>query len=126
MQERVVEQHREHLFGRHRCANWHHAAAERFGEAQNVRLNVFVLAGKHFAGAPHAGLHFVEDQQRAKLIAQLTHRGQVALRRQDHAPFTLDRLKDHRRDIITGFFTLAQQRTHRVDIAKRHVTEPWK
>ena len=123
MQERVIEQHREYLFGGDRCANRHDAAAQRFGKAQNVRLDVFMLAGEHLAGAPHAGLHFIEDQQRAKLVAQLAHRGQIARRRQNHPAFALNRLKDHRRDVIAGLFALAQQGAHRVDIAKRHVTE---
>lgn len=51
-----------------------------------------MLAGEHPAGTPHPGLHFVEDQQRAKLIAQLTHGGQIALRREDHPAFALNRL----------------------------------
>ncbi len=82
-----------------------------------------MLAGEHFAGAPHAGLHFIENQQRAKLIAQLTHCGQIAWRRQDHAAFALNRLKDHRRHIVAGFFAICEQGAHRVDIAERHVTE---
>lgn len=92
MQERIVEQHREDFFGGDRRANRHHAAAERFRRAQNVRLHVFVLAGEHLAGTPHAGLDFVEDQQRAKLVAQLTHGRQIALRREDDAAFTLNGL----------------------------------
>ena len=82
-----------------------------------------MLAGEHLAGAAHAGLHFVEDQQGAKLIAQLTHRRQILLRREDHAPFTLNRLEDHRRDIITGFLALAKNGAHGVDITERHVAE---
>jgi hypothetical protein len=34
-----------------------------------------MLAGEHLAGTAHPGLHFIKDQQRAKLIAQLTHGG---------------------------------------------------
>ncbi len=123
MQERIVEQHRENLFGSYRRANRHHAAAQRFRQAQNVRLNVLVLAGKHPTGAPHPGLHFVEDQQRAKLIAQLTHGGQVALWRQNHAAFTLNRLEDHRRHVIAGFTAFAQHGAHGVNVAERHVAE---
>ena len=123
MQERVIEQYREHLFGGDRGANGHDAATQRFGKAQNIRLNVFVLAGEHLAGAPHAGLDFIEDQQRAKLVAQLAYRGQIARRRQNHPAFALNRLKDHRRDVIAGLLALAQQRAHRIDIAKRYMTE---
>ncbi len=123
MQERIVEQHREDFFGGDRRANRHHAAAERFRQAQNVRLHVFVLAGEHLAGTPHAGLDFVEDQQRAKLVAQLTHGRQIALRREDDAAFTLNGLQDHRRHVIAGFTAFAQHGAHGVNVAERHVAE---
>ncbi len=123
VQERVVEQHREYLLGSDRRTNRHHAAAERFRQAENVRLNVLMLAGKHFAGAAHAGLYFVEDQQRTKLIAKLTHSRQITLRRQDHAAFPLDRLQDHRCHIIASFTAFAEHGAHSVDVTKRHVAE---
>ena len=123
MQERVVEQHREDLLRRHRRADRHHAAAERFRQTQDVRLNVLMLAGEHLAGAAHTGLHFVEDQQGAKLVAQFAHRRQIPRRRQDHPPFALNRLKDHRCDVVAGFLALAQHGAHGVDIAERHVAE---
>ncbi len=82
-----------------------------------------MLAGEHLAGAPHPGLHFVEDQQRAELIAQLTHGGQIALRREDHAAFTLNRLQDHRRHVVAGFTAFTQHGAHGVDVAKWHVAE---
>ena len=123
MQERVVEQHREDLLRRHRRADRHHAAAERFRQTQDVGLNVLMLAGEHLAGAAHTGLHFVEDQQGAKLVAQFAHRRQIPRRRQDHPPFALNRLKDHRCDVVTGFLALAQHGAHGVDIAERHMAE---
>ena len=73
-----------------------------------------MLAGEHPAGTPHPGLHFVEDQQRAKLIAQLTHGGQIALRREDHASFALNRLQDHRRHVVAGFTAFTQHGAHGV------------
>lgn len=103
MQERVIEQHREHLFGGDGCANWHYAAAERFGKAEDIRLHVLMLAGEHFARAPHTGLHFIEDHQGAKLITQLTHGGEITRRRQNDATFALNRLEDHCGNIVTGF-----------------------
>ena len=123
MQERVVEQHGEDLFRRDRGTNRHHTAAKRFGKTQNVRLHVFMLAGKHLAGTPHTRLHFVEDQQCAKLIAQLTHRRQIARRRQDNPAFALNRLEDHRRHIVASFFAIGKQGAHRVDIPEGHMAE---
>ena len=125
MQERVVEQDGKHLFSSDGCANRHHAAAEGFCQTQDVRLYVLMLAGEHLARAPHTGLHFIEDHQCVELIAQLTHGGEIARRRQNDATFTLNRLKDHCSNIITGFFALAKGRAHGFDIAKRYMTKPW-
>ncbi len=84
-----------------------------------------MFAGKHLARAPHARLYFIEDHQCAELIAQLTHGGEIARRRQNYATFALNRFEDHRSHIITGFFALIKSRAHGFDIAKRHMTEPW-
>ena len=123
MQERVVEQNGKHLFSGDGCANRHHAAAEGFCQTQDVRLYVLMLAGEHLARAPHTGLHFIEDHQCAELIAQLTHGGEIAWRRQNYATFALNRFEDHCSHIITGFFALVKSRAHGFDIAKRHMTE---
>ncbi len=47
------------------------AAGQRLGQRHDVRLDVPVLVGVPLAGAAHAGLHLVEDQQQAVLVAQL-------------------------------------------------------
>ena len=43
-------------------------------------LHVPVLVGVPLAGAAHAGLHLVEDQQQAVLVAQLAQPFEVARR----------------------------------------------
>ena len=46
------------------------AAAKRLGERHHVGLDAGALVGEQLAGAAHAGLHLVEDQQQAVLVAQ--------------------------------------------------------
>ena len=41
------------------------------GAGQDVGLDPVVLVGEPFPGAPHSGLHFIQDQQNAALVAQL-------------------------------------------------------
>lgn len=81
-----------------------------------------MFAGKHFAGSPHTGLDLIEDHQRAKLVAEFTHGGKIALRRQDHATFTTDGFG------ITAatsspVFAFAERGTHGLNIPERNVTE---
>ena len=47
------------------------AAGQRLGQRHHVGLDAPVLVGEPLAGAAHAGLHFVEDQQQLVLVAQL-------------------------------------------------------
>ncbi|KAF1023951.1 MAG: hypothetical protein GAK37_03202 [Pseudomonas sp.] len=54
-----------------------------------------MLVGKQVAGAPHAGLYFVEHQQRVVRIAQLAGTLQVGKLSRQYAAFTLDRLQHH-------------------------------
>ena len=47
------------------------AAGQRLGAGQDVGRDALVLIGEPLAGAAHAGLHLVEDQEHAVLVAQL-------------------------------------------------------
>ena len=53
----------------------HHArrdpAGQRLGAGQDVRGDAVVLVGEPLAGPAQAGLHLVEDQQHAALVAEL-------------------------------------------------------
>ena len=49
-------------------------AAEALGCDYQVRLDVFVLDGKHLPGAGEAGLHFVRDEDDAVLTADIRDR----------------------------------------------------
>ncbi|MNF83817.1 hypothetical protein D3C84_661500 [compost metagenome] len=51
--------------------------------------------GEQLTGTAYAGLHFVEDQQRVVLVAQLAGTLQVSNVCRDHTALALDRLDDH-------------------------------
>ena len=63
-------------------------------------LQTEVLAGEHLAGAAHARLHLVDDQQDAVLRRQLAQALQERRRRHDVAALALDRLDDDRGDFV--------------------------
>ncbi len=66
-----------HAFGRFRRGEARadrEAAAERLGQRHHIRRHADALIGEQLAGAAHAGLHFVEDQQEAVLVAEFAQR----------------------------------------------------
>ena len=83
----------------HLVGGEHHAdgetAAQALGVGQDVRRDAIVHVGEQLAGTAQAGLHLVEDQQRAVLIAQLARAFQIRLVRRQHTAFALDRLQHH-------------------------------
>ena len=70
-------------------------AAEPLGQGDHVGLDALGLVGEPGAGAADAGLHLVEDEQRAGGVAGRPGGGQVAGRRRDHAALAQDRLEEH-------------------------------
>ncbi len=52
------------FFSAERCAE-RKAAGEGLGQSGDVGLNAVVLIGAPLAGAAHAGLNFIDDEQRA-------------------------------------------------------------
>ena len=59
-----------------------------------------MLAGEHAAGAAHAGLHLVGDEQHAMLLCQRAQPLMELRRRYHVAALALDGLHEHRRDLI--------------------------
>ena len=76
------------------------AAGEGLGAGQDVGLDAVVLVGEPLAGAAHAGLDLVEDQQHAALVAQLAQPGEVIRRRDVDAALALDRLDQDRGRLV--------------------------
>ncbi|MNV70416.1 hypothetical protein D3C71_1633820 [compost metagenome] len=104
--------------GQH-CAD-REAAAQRFRRRQHVRRDAVVHVGIQLAGATHAGLDFIKDQQRVVLIAQLAQTLQEGFLRRDHTALALHRLDDHRTGIVVNqLFSGLQIVKHRVTNIRR-------
>ena len=56
------------------------AVAQRLGGGDHVGHHAVAVGGERLAGAAHAALHLVEDQQRAGLVAALAQRREEFLR----------------------------------------------
>ena len=54
-----------------------------------------MLVGKQFARMPHAGLHFVQNQQSAVFVAQTACGLKIFLGGRQDAAFALNRLDNH-------------------------------
>ena len=93
------------------------SAAERLGERHDVGLDAGTLIGEQLAGAAHAALHLVEDQQQAVLVAQRAQAAQEMVLRHAHATLALDRLDQDRGGLR------ADRLLHRLEIAERHLVE---
>ena len=70
------------------------AAAERLGDRHDVGRDAGVLIGEQIAGAAHAALDLVEDQQQAVVVAQLAQGAQERVRHHAHAALADDRLDE--------------------------------
>ena len=66
------------------------AAGERFGESGDVGLDAEVLIGAPGAGAAHAGLNFVAEEERAGGVAEFASGVEEGLRAKVDAAFALD------------------------------------
>ena len=66
----------------------------------DVGLEIVVVAGKHLAGASHAGLNFVNDQKDAVFVADAAQALQKFFRRGDVAAFALHDFDDDARDFF--------------------------
>ena len=76
------------------------AARQRLADGHHVGDDITVLAGPHPAGAPHAALHLIEDQQPLVTIAEGAQTAQVLVAGDVHAALTLDGLDQDRADRV--------------------------
>ncbi len=67
-----------------------HAGGDAFGGGDDIRFHIKVLDGPPFAGAAHARLDLVGDEQDIVFIAQFTQGGEEPGRRDDVTAFALD------------------------------------
>ena len=76
------------------------AAAQALGARQDVGHDALLHVREERAGAAHAALDLVEDQQRVVRGAQAPRRLQERGRAGRHAAFALHRLEDHGADLV--------------------------
>ena len=93
------------------------AAADALGRGHHVRLDARPLVRPELAGAPHAGLHLVQRQQQAELVAAAAQVAQEIERGGAHAALALDRLHHDARGVRPDGVP------HRVHVAEGHVVE---
>ena len=74
------------------------AAAQGFGERDDVRFQVPMLEAEHLAGASEAGLDFIADEERSVFPAKLLRANKKVAARIIHS-LALHRLDDESRDI---------------------------
>ncbi len=85
------------------------AAGDALGERDDIRDDVEVLRCEHLAGASHAALDFVEDQQDAVAVGDAAQFVEELLGRDEVAAFALDRF-DHDRGDFFGWKNGAEKR----------------
>ena len=82
------------LLRSHKCTNWH-AATKRLAECEYIGYNSELFEGKHGAGAAHAALDFIKNEQGAHFGAAGAQRLQKGGRRPPHPGIALNGLDDH-------------------------------
>ena len=82
-----------------------------------------MFAAKHLAGAPHAGLHLVKDEERAELVAERAHARQIIVVGNVHAALALDRLQKDRADVLADGAARCHHVAHCEKIVEGHVLD---
>ena len=79
-----------------------HAAAQGLGSRQNIGFNAIMFIGEQLPGAAHAGLHFVDDHEYTKLVAERPYLVDIFGREGQHAAFALDQLEHNGAGFLVG------------------------
>ena len=87
------------FFGAQHCAQ-RNAARKRLGQRGHVGLNAVVLIRAPLAGAAHAGLNLIDNQQRAGGTRQRARLGKELLRQRTNAALALDGFDENRADFV--------------------------
>ena len=121
MKKRVIEEPRKNLTPSDDRARGHDASAEGFGQAHEIGRDAIMFAAKHLAGAPHAGLHFIEDEERAELVAERAHARQIIVVGNVYAALALDRLQKNRAHVLADCTAGRHHVAQREKIVEGHV-----
>ena len=113
---------RPNFSAREKARHRHHAAAQRFAEADDIGRHAPMIHTENFAGAAKAGLHFVGNQKHAVAAADFAQARPIIIGRHNGAGLALYRLHHHRGHIHAAHrIGNAQKLLHRVGIAIRHM-----
>ena len=93
------------------------AGAKALRERRDVGRDARPFVREEAAGAAHAGLDLVEDQEQAALVAEPAQVAQVLQRHRADAALALDRLDQDRRGLRPD------RRLERLAVAERHLVE---
>ena len=83
--------------GRDTCDR-HDTTAKRLAEGEDVGHHIVGFAGPERAGAAHAGLYLVQDEEDVVPVTDLTQLGQVVVGGYDDAGLALDGFDDNSRN----------------------------
>ena len=112
-----TRRHADGRFAGGQTGAYRKAAAKRFCQRHHIRRDAEALVGKQLAGAAHASLHLVENQEQAVGVTQLAQRPKERMRRGAHPTFALQRLDQDARGVRTDCFL------DRFEFAERHLVE---
>ena len=113
--ERAAEaagMHRVHQVRPAGHAGQRQPAGDPLRRGDQVRHDRLVIAGEPVTGAAQAALDLVGDQHDAVSGAELREPGQEPVRRDDEPALALDRLDQHRRDVVLADLGVDQARDH--------------
>ena len=116
MADRVLERVEDavvHRFRHQQRPHRHVAAGERLRDRDQIRLEPPVLEREQLAGAPEAGLHLVDAEERPVAAAELLRAGQVTIVRELRS-MPLNGLDDEDRHVLA-----AERRLERLQIVER-------
>ena len=91
-----------HQIGAAHAGGKRKAAGQRLAETDQIGNDAAVFAREPFSSAAKAGLNFVENHQRAGLVAQFSQERQKFLRRNIAAAACLDWLDQNRADALAA------------------------
>src|SRR5690606_20305312 len=69
--------------------NRQYSARQGFAQYQDIGLYLFPVTGKSFSGSAYTCLHFIGYEQDVVLVAQFSHPGQIAVRRNNYPSLSL-------------------------------------
>src|SRR5438128_450628 len=79
------------------------SAGNRFGDAEDIRLQIEMIAREHFARAAETGLDFVDDEKEILLVAELSNLTEVIAGSHVNAALALHDLQNDAGRIVAYF-----------------------